>query len=407
MSEHTQPATFSWLLEQNTSTQTAILRDIDELVRIIARELIEQEVERYAGARHSRDKPHSSRYARHGSNPGSIHVGTHRLPIDVPRVRDQINGKCKTLASYKQMHKLSEPPESLLQAIALGVGTRNYHHLIETASDSFGLSKSQISAQFVERSAKAYEEFRNRPLPKLPIVAMMIDGKTFQRQQIIVALGYDQTGKPHVLDMIHSTTENSRAIADMLRGLLKRGLNTKRGLLLICDGSKGILAAAQRVLGNCLIQRCRVHKAENVASYLTRELQAKWRRKLYDAWKLNDYGKTKEKFDTFIEELEHINVSAARSLQEGLEETLTLQRIGMNELFGRYFGTTNRIENLNRTMERFTRNVCFWSQADQRLRWACLAALHHESKMKRIGNAEHLEKLTDAIIKQLRKSNRR
>lgn len=407
MSEHTQPASYSWFLQQDLSTQTAILRDAGELFRIIAQELIEQEVERYAGARHSRNKPHAGRYVRHGSNPGSVHVGTQRLPIKVPRVRDHIEGSCKPLESYQQMHKVAEPPESLLHAIALGVGTRNYHHLIETASNSFGLSKSQISAQFVARSAKAYEEFRNRPLPKLPIVAMMIDGKTFQRQQIVVALGYDQKGKPHVLDMIHSTTENGRAIADMLRGLLKRGLNTKRGLLMICDGSKGILSAAQRVLGNCLIQRCRVHKAENVASYLQKELQSKWRRKLYDAWKISDYGQAKATLSAHIEELKHINVSAARSLQEGLEETLTLQKIGMNELFGRYFGTTNRIENLNRTMERFTRNVCFWSQADQRLRWACLAALHHEANMKRIANADHLEKLTDAITKEIRKSRRR
>lgn len=407
MSEHTQPTTFSWLKQQNAATQTAVIRDVMELVRIVARELFEDEVAELAGARHSRAKPYRGRFVRHGSNVGSIHVGEQKLPIEVPRVRDRKIRKCRTLETYKQMHKVAAPSEGLLQAIALGVGTRNYKNVVETTADSFGVSKSRISAAFVERSAEAYREFASRPLPSEPIIAMMIDGKTFQRQQIIVALGYDTTGKPFVLDMIQSTSEHSRPIAEMLRRLLKRGMKTTKGMLLVCDGSKGIKAAAERVLGDrCLIQRCRVHKAENVASYLPKDQQASWKRKLYSAWKIDDFRAAKLQLSSYVEELKKINPSAARSLSEGLEETLTLQRIGMNALFGRYLGTTNRIENLNKCMERFTRNVSLWSGADQRLRWATLAILHHEPRMKRIGNYPKLHDLSSAILKELRKSNR-
>lgn len=407
MDEHTQPATFSWLKDQDRATQLAIVRDVTELVRIVARELFEQEVEELAGARHSRDKPHEGRYVRHGSNPGSIHVGEQRLPIRVPRLRDRNEGTCHPLESYQEMHAVAEPSESLLRAIALGVGTRNYRNVIETAVDSFGVSKSRISASFVERSQQAYKEFRSRALPAEPIVAMMIDGKTFQREQIVVALGYDRAGTAFVLDMIQSTSENCRAISEMLKGLLKRGMRIEKGLLFVCDGSKGITSAAARVLGDhCLIQRCRVHKAENVASYLPKDIQAKWRRQLYSAWKIDDYRAAKLQFAEYIRELNAINPSAARSLSEGLEQTLSLQKIGMNALFGRCLGTTNRIENLNRTMERFTRNICYWSKADQRLRWAALAAMHHETRMKRLSNYDKLELLTTAISKELRKSKR-
>lgn len=407
MSEHTQRQSFDWLKAQDVATQVAMVRDISEIMRIVATEILQSEVEGLAGPRHAREKPHNGAYVRHGSNPGSIQVGEQRIPIRVPRVRDRVNEECLTLESYEAMHAVVEPSEGLLRAIALGVGTRNFKGVIDTAVDAFGVSKSRISAAFVERSAQAYEEFRARSLPPEPMAAIMIDGKTFQREQIIVVLGFDRTGEPFVLDMIQSTSENARAIGDMLRRLLKRGMRIAKGVLIVCDGSKGIKAAVDRVLGDqCMVQRCRVHKAENVASYLPKEMQTPWKRKLFAAWKIDDYRDAKQQLQAYIAELKHINPSAAQSLLEGLEETLTLQKLGMNALFGRSLGTTNRIENLNRCMERFTRNVCYWSKADQRLRWAVLAAVHHETRMNRIGNYQALDNLANAISKELRKSKR-
>lgn len=407
MDELTQTPTYQWLKTQDAATRVAMIRDVTEIVRIVARELFEDEVAELAGARHSRDKPHGGRYVRHGSNPGSIQIGEQRVPVEVPRVRDRVEGACRTLETYTGLHTVAEPSEGLLRAIALGIGTRNFKDLIETAADGFGVSKSRISASFVERSAQACHEFRERSLPSEPISVIMIDGKTFQRQQIIVALGFDRAGEPFVLDMIQSTSENARTIADMLRRLIKRGMRTAKGVLIVCDGSKGITAAAQRVLGDrSVIQRCRVHKAENVASYLPKELQAQWRRRLFAAWKLDDYRQAKTQLLAYVAELKQINPSAAQSLLEGLEETLTLQRLGMNALFGRSLGTTNRIENLNRCMERFTRQVSYWSEKDQRLRWAALAALHHETRMNRLGNYQALDSLALAISKELRKSKR-
>jgi len=408
MSEHTQRQSFDWLKAQDVATQVAMVRDITEIMRIVATEILQSEVESLAGARHAREKPHGGAYVRHGTNPGSIQIGEQRIPIDVPRVRDRVKDTCRPLKSYKAMHTVVEPSEGLLRAIALGVGTRNFKDVMDTAVDAFGVSKSSISAAFVERSAQAYEEFRVRSLPSEPIAAIMIDGKTFQREQIIVALGFDRTGEPFVLDMIQSTSENARAIGDMLRRLLKRGMRISKGVLIVCDGSKGIKAAAERVLGDRgVLQRCRVHKAENVASYLPKDKQAVWKRKLFAAWKIDDYREAKLQLQAYILELKHINPSAAQSLAEGLEETITLQKLGMPPaLFGRSLGTTNRIENLNRCMERFTRNVCYWSKADQRLRWAVLAAVHHETRMNRIANYQALDDLALAISKELRKSKR-
>jgi len=154
------------------------------------------------------------------------------------------------------------------------------------------------------------------------------------------------------------------------------------------------------------MQRCRLHKAENVASYLPKQQQPIWKRKLLAAWKIDDYAKARNQLMEYERELRSINPSAAQSLLEGLEETLTLQKLGMNALFARSLGTTNRIENLNRTMERFTRNVSYWSGSDQRLRWAALAVMHHETRMNKLGNYHALDDLSEAISKLIRKSNR-
>lgn len=407
MSEHTQTPTLAWFQRQDIATQTAMVRDVVELVRIVASSVMAEEVRELAGEPYSRQKPHAGQYMRHGTNPGSIQVGEQRVPIPVPRVRDGVSGECRSLESYQELHAQIDPSEGLMRAMVLGVGTRNYRDVITTAADAFGVSKSRISESFVARSTLALKEFRERSLAGEPFVALMIDGKTFASQQIIVVLGFDRTGAPMVLDMIQSTSENARAIGDMLRRLLKRGMRLCKGMLIVSDGSKGIHAAAKRVFGDrSLMQRCRFHKAENVASYLPKEQQATWKRKLMMAWKIDDYTNARNQLLEYERELRKINPSAAQSLLEGLEETITLQKLGMNALFARSLGTTNRIENMNRTMERFTRNVSYWSGSDQRLRWAALAVLHHETRMNKLGNYHELDNLSEAISKLIRKSIR-
>ena len=234
MSEHTQTPTLAWFQRQDIATQTAMVRDVVELVRIVASSVMAEEVTELAGEPYSRQKPHAGQYMRHGTNPGSIQVGEQRVPIPVPRVRDAVNGECRSLESYQELHATIDPGEGLLRAIALGVGTRNYKDVMETAADAFGVSKSRISASFVERSGVAYKEFRERTLEGEPIVAMIIDGKTFASEQIIVVLGITRLGDPMVLDMIQATSENARAIGDMLRRLLRRGMRTTKGMLLWC-----------------------------------------------------------------------------------------------------------------------------------------------------------------------------
>jgi len=407
MDQHTKPRGLQWLMSQPQSTQTAIIQDLLELGRIVANGVMQQEVCGLAGERYTREKPHDGRYSRHGTNPGSIQIGNQRLPIEVPRVRDTSNEKCVPLTSYTELHAVGNPGEELLNAIALGVGTRNYQSIVETTADTFGLSKSRVSALVVEQTAAAYKHMQERPLSESSFVALMIDGKTFQREQIIVALGYDLDGVGHVLDMIQASTENARAVGDMLRKLVRRGMKPGNGMLVVSDGGKGIIAAMKSVfVGMHVHQRCRFHKAENVASYLPDAVQAEWKKRLFTIWKIDDYNEAHAQLLKCVDDLSRINVSAANSLREGLEQTLTLQRIGMNKHFARSLGTTNRIENLNRQMSRLTRSVTNWCTPDQRLRWASFAALTAERRMNKLHNHKHTPTLAKAISDFLRKSKR-
>ena len=407
MDQHTKPRGLQWLMSQPQSTQTAVIQDLLELGRIVAEGVLQQEVAELAGERYTRDKPHRGRYSRHGANPGSIQLGNQRLPIDVPRVRNTRSNKCVPLKSYAELHAADTPGDEMLNVIALGVGTRNYQSIVETTADAFGLSKSRVSALVVEQTAAAYKHMQERRLSNHSFVALMIDGKTFQREQIIVALGYDLDGVGHVLDMIQASTENARAVGDMLRGLVRRGIKPGKGMLVVSDGGKGIIAAMKSVFaGMHLHQRCRFHKAENVASYLPEAIQAEWKKRLFTIWKIDDYNEARAQLQQCVDELSRINVSAANSLREGFEQTLTLQRIGMNKLFARSLGTTNRIENLNRQMSRLTRNVTNWCTPDQRLRWASFAALTAEQRMNKLHNHKHTKDLATAISDFLRKSRR-
>ncbi|NQW29019.1 MAG: transposase [Ignavibacteria bacterium] len=407
MDEHTKPRGLEWLMKQPQSTQTAIIQDLLELGRIVANGVMQQEVSSLAGERYTHEKPHDGRYSRHGTNPGSIQIGNQRLPIEVPRVRDTSNEECIRLQSYAELHKADQPGEELLNAIALGVGTRNYRSIVETTADAFGLSKSRVSTLVVEQTAAAYKHLQERSLSERTFVALMIDGKTFQREQIIVALGYDLDGVGHVLDMIQTSTENARAVGDMLRKLVRRGMKHGTGMLVVSDGGKGIIAAMKSVFAGMHVhQRCRFHKAENVASYLPEAIQAEWKMRLFTIWKIDDYNEARAQLQQCVDQLSLINLSAANSLREGFEQTLTLQRIGMNKLFARSLGTTNRIENLNRQMARLTRNVTNWCTTDQRLRWASFAALTAERRMNKLHNHKHVKNLANSISEFLRKSKR-
>jgi len=393
-----------WLLEQPVDVKLEILGHHLELCRLLINEILDEEVTALSGDRYSHHKPHNGRYSRWGYNPGSVRIGNERIRVDVPRVYDNQRRSNISLENYRRLRHLPEADERVMKAILLGLSTGDYQEVVQQMLDSFGLSRSSISQKFIEVSSEKLKAFEERDLSGHHFVAIFIDGKYLAKEQIVIALGVTQTGEKIPLGFVQTHTENANSIGQLLKDLLSRGLNVEQGILFVIDGSKGILKAIKEVIGDyAVIQRCQWHKRENIVNYLNENQQEHFRRKLNKAYNEDNYEAAKERLMAIKVELESINHSAARSLQEGLEQSLTLHRLGLIETFRRSFTTTNCIENLNSQLTKYIGKVKHWKSSPQRYRWIAAALLEIEQRMNRVSNYKKIYELQEKLKEETEK----
>jgi len=392
----------SWLLEQPIDVKLEMLRQHLEICRLLANEILDDEVTRLAGERYSRQKPHNGRYYRWGNNPGSMEIGHEKVRLSVPRVYDKESKSHVSLKRYEQLKSIDAVNDKLLERVLLGLSTRDYGSVVQELVDSFGLSRSSVSNRFIEASEAKLAAFMNRDLSKYEFIALFIDGKYLAKEQIIIVLGVTTTGDKIPLGFIQSHSENALSIKELLTSLTARGFDYQNGILCVVDGSKGICKAVKDAFGEfALIQRCRWHKRENVLSYLNEEDQQTYRRKLKAAYQAETYEEAKHLLLAIREELMNINVSAANSLQEGLEETLTLHRLGINHLFSKSFSTTNCLESLNSHLNKYIGRVKCWKNSQQRHRWIACALIEIEQRMRKVDNYKKLYIMRQAIQREI------
>jgi transposase-like protein len=363
-------------------------------------EELEREVINLAGPRYSR-KGGNVAFHRHGTNPGSVKLAGRKVPARVPRVRGP-EGEVQ-LASYVDLHRGGDLDEDLFRRVLYGVSCRNYEQAAGDVPGAIGLSSSSVSRTFVEVSAKRLRQFQERDLSGLEVVGLFLDGKSFAEDEMVIALGVSMDGSKHVLGFVQTDRENERTIGQFLAGLLDRGLDVSQGILAVIDGSKGLRAGLRKTFkGRVLIQRCQWHKRENVVSYLAKGDQPYWRGRLQRAYERPTYEEAKRALLKIRAELAEINESAVRSLDEGLEETLTLHRLGMFPLVGRSLKTTNILESVNSQAEERCGRVDHWKNSNQKHRWLAAALLDIEPRLRRLLGYRHLPALREAIIQDLK-----
>lgn len=392
-----------WYQNQSLETQISLFGNFLEVAKLLANQMLEDEVKEKAGLRYEREKPSSGRYSRWGSNPGSIRVGEEKVKIKVPRMLDNQKKATESPDSYQKLRSIELPSESLMKRIILGLSQHDYQEVVKMGVESFGLSQSTVSKAFIEESTKALEEFEKRDLGLYDFIALVIDGKYLSKENTVIALGITISGEKIPLGFIQTTTENSNAVKGLLKDLIKRNFKYTQGILTLLDGSKGLRKAVDETFGKyALVQRCQWHKRENVLSYLSQEHQDQFRGKLQRAYSEPDYEIAKSKLKEIMIELMKINRSAARSLEEGLEETLTIHRLGLVEQLGRSFTTTNLIENLNSQLKKYIGRVKRWMNSDMRSRWMATALLQIERRMKKVNNYQKLHLLRTALKTELK-----
>jgi len=392
------PSRLSELMRSGVDVKLHLVQHYAELTLLLAREILDDEVGTLCGERYSRDKPLEGRYRRWGSNLGSIKVQEERVPIDVPRVRDIEAGKERPLETYQRLREPVEVNTQLEEAILYGLSQRDYGRVTSAFMEGFGLSQSSVSRVFQERSAKALEAFEARSLAGEDVIALWMDGKYLAGVQIVICLGLTFDGRKIPLGFVETTTENAEAIRGLLQDLIGRGLSFEHGLLCVVDGSKGLTKAVRDTFGERVqVQRCQWHKRENVVSYLPAKDQDTYRKRLQRAYQQPEYDEAKKTLMAIHAELDTLNRSAARSLAEGLEETLTLHRLGVFEALGKNLKTTNGIENLNSQLIKYIGRVKRWMDSDQRQRWIAMGLVEIEQRMRRVDHPEHLAQLRTAL----------
>lgn len=357
---------------------------------------LQQEVAALAGARYAHEADGSA-IVRWGRQRGSIFLADQKLPITVPRVRDQGAGREVPLATYQALQTPRAQDAGLFRRVLAGLSCREYEAAAEAVPEAFGLKRTSVSRRFVRTSADALRRLQERSLGDEPWLVLVLDGKTFADDQLVLALGVTARGDKRLLGLVQTATENATVCTQFLRELVARGFAAPDGLLVILDGAKGLHSAARTVFATAQIQRCQWHKRENVVRHLPPREHATWRRKLQAAYEQPTYAAAKRALDRLHRELLVRNTSAARSLDEGLEETLTLHRLGVFAPLGVSFKTTNLLESVMARVDARVRRVTRWRTSDQKQRWCAAALLTLEANFRRIKGYHQLPLLQHAL----------
>ena len=344
--------------------------------------LMQEEVRELAGERSQRQAARTA--TRWGSERGYCVVMGQKVPIQRPRVRT-IEDKEIRLGSYELFHRGEALTETVWEKLMLGLSTRKYGQAVRQFTEAYGLEKSAISEHFIEASREKLKVMMERRLEKTRLCALLIDATPFAGQQMVVALGIEEDGRKTILGIRQGATENATVVGELLGDLVERGLDFSEPRLYVLDGGKALTAAVKKHAGeSAAIQRCQVHKRRNVLDHLTDEQKPAVAKKLNAAYGLEDYAAAKQTLNALHRELMDLNPSAARSLGEGMEETLTVHRLHLPMQLRKTMASTNVIESAFSIVEQVCRNVKRWHGGDQRERWVGSGLMVAEKQFRRV-----------------------
>jgi putative transposase len=357
--------------------------------------LMEQEVRELVGERSQRQPERTAN--RWGTERGYCVVMGQKVPIQRPRVRTTDDEEVR-LGTYEMFHRGEPLTETVWEKLMLGLSTRNYGRAVREFTEAYGLEKSAVSEHFIEASRARLRELMERRLDQMKFCALVIDATPFEGQQMVVALGIGYDGRKMILGLRQGATENATVVGELLGELMQRGLDFTEPRLYVLDGGKALPAAVKRYAGETApIQRCQVHKRRNVLDHLTEEQKPLVARKMNAAYAERDYAVAKQQLDRLHRELMDLNPSAARSLAEGMEQTLTVHRLNIPAQLRLTLASTNVIESAFSVVETVCRNVKRWHPGDQRERWVGSALFVAEQKFRRVKG----HKLIPVLLKEL------
>ena len=364
--------------------------------------MLEEDATRVCGPRYGRADGRDGH--RWGKTTGKVGFHGGKVEIERPRVRAR-HGDEVTLPSWKAALSEDLLGKWALNLMLINVSTRKFGRAVRLpegdvpAPNGAGVSKSAVSRRFVALSAERMKRWMAADLSNLDLLIIQIDGIHIDEDlMLLAAVGIDGNGDKHPLGVIEGATENTAVVQALLDNLVGRGLDPAVCRLFIIDGAKALSKAIRNTFGrHTPIQRCQVHKARNITERLAKPLHASVRKALRQAWELDDADKAERLIKNLARCLEHDAPGVAASILEGLDEILTVTRLGLPVELRRSLACTNIIENMNGTIRQVCRNVKRWRDAKMALRWTGAAMLEAAKGFRRLKAHKQLPILRAAL----------
>lgn len=359
--------------------------------------MMAEEAEEKAGPKGKHNKNRT--IYRHGTEETSVVIGGQKVKIERPRLRNTQNEEVG-LEILEQFQSEDALNFRTLKEMLMGITTRNYRECQDTVSgiETFGSSKSSVSRRFIQETGKSMQEFMKRRLNDDTYPIIMIDGVGFGEYLVLVALGVKTTGEKRILGIREGSSENSEVCKDLISDIIDRGVEPNINRLFILDGSKALSKAVRESFGSrSEIQRCQLHKKRNVEGYLPESEKSRVISEMNAAYAEFDYKIAKQKLEKLANSLQYKYPSAAESIRESLEETLTLHRLKVPGLLRVSLSTTNPIESAISTARDITGRVRRWRNGNQVLRWLSCGFLSAEKQFRKIKGCKLIPILTDIL----------
>jgi putative transposase len=367
----------------------------------VLHELMAEEVDEVVGPKGRHDPDRSA--VRHGHEAGEVTLGGRRVAVERPRARSADGGGEVALRSYRHFADRDPLSRVVLEQMLAGVSTRRFERTREPVgerveAEARSTSKSAVSREFVARTRENLEALMSRRLDDVRLAVLMVDGISLKERTNVVALGITTEGVKIPLGLWEGSTENAAVATALLSDLVDRGLDVEQGVLCVLDGAKALRKAVRDVLGvDARVQRCVRHKERNVLEHLPERDRPALKRRLRRAWAETSHDRALEQLRLLAGELNRSHPGAAASLREGMEETLTLTRLGIRGNLKAMLESTNPCESMIDCVRTTQRNVKRWQSGDMCLRWTAAGMLEAERQFRRIIGYRDLAKLAVAL----------
>ncbi len=367
----------------------------------VVHDLMEREVDEVVGPKHKQNPQRTAK--RHGHEDGSMTLGGRRVPVSRPRMRTADDEHELPVQSYEYFADRDPLTRAVMDRVLAGVSTRKFAQVGEPVGEdveqeSSSTSKSTVSELFIERTGTALGELMSRSLSDVRLAVMMLDGLEIADRIHVVALGISTEGVKIPLGLWEGSTENATLVSMLLADLVDRGLDPEQAILFVIDGGKALRKAIKDVFGeHALVHRCHRHKERNVTDLLPERDRPQILARIRGAWALTNPLLAEERLELLASELDRTWPDAAGSLREGLQDTLTLMRLGIDGQLAKTLSSTNPCESMIEIVRYTQRNVKRWRDGDMRKRWTAAGMLVAEQQFRRIIGYRDLAKLVIAI----------